>query len=39
MPALSASVIGTTDDQATAPAQIAGAPIGSANVDDFALKQ
>ena len=39
MPSLCASVIGTTDDDATAPAQIAGAPIGSASVADFALKQ
>ncbi len=37
-PALCASIIGTTDDDA-APAQIGGAPIGSANVADYAIKQ
>ena len=39
MPALCASIIGTTSDGPTAPAQIAGSPIGSSSVADYALKQ
>ena len=39
MPALSASIIGTTSDGTAAPAQSTGAPIGSSNVADYALKQ
>ncbi len=39
MPSQCASIIGTTSDATTAPAQIAGSPIGSANAADYALKQ
>ena len=39
MPALCASVIGGTDDGDAAPSQLAGSPIGSASVADYAIKQ